>query len=176
MANEWQIERNAEIEGSWVNVLKMVFICSKIALIASLLTLAIILRIKKKGTFDGASFMIFVDICIMIGLIFFEFGQKFIFAFFIMILVSNYVNFMCFTLMLRNLPTPEGKFLKDKTRWYFIGMHVLYAACIGMSFTKTLGPFCKSDMLYPPVLSMAQCLFILNAITHIVFHKKDYWL
>jgi hypothetical protein len=120
--------------------------------------------------------MLGVNICVLLGLFAFELGTKYIAAFFIMIFTANYINFLGFNILVRNLRTPEGKYLKVRTNPYFITMNLLYFIIACLSFTAKFGPFCKATNMYPYVLSFAELLLVVNAIYHHYLHYKKYFL
>lgn len=123
------------------------------------------------------TFMLVLNIIILLGMIAFETGRQFIFAFFFLIYFANYINFLGFNYMVRHLKTPEGPQLKKNTNPYFIVMNILYLFVFAMGFTARFGPFCeKGGKLYPPCLNFAAYLFVINATYHCYLHYRGYYL
>lgn len=154
-ASEEDLENSKGVMGHWMEIIKVVFIGLKVAFICTLMTLAIAARRKKTGTYDKVAALLIINIIVLIGMFFFEIGTKFIAAFFLMIYIANYINFLGFNFLTRNLRTPEGKYLKKKMNPYFITMNVLYIIVAGLSFVEYFGPWCTGKKVYPPVLSFA---------------------
>lgn len=135
-----------------------------------MLTFCIIARRKKQGYFDGVTVMLIVNIVVLLGLLAFEFGTEYIAGFWIMILASNYLNFIGFTMLLRHLPTPERHVLRKKTNIYLVVMNLLYIVLLSMFFFHDFGPWCDSAHLYPQAMYYLQYVFALNAIFHYYLH------
>ena len=94
-----------------------------------------------------------------------------------LIFCANYINFMGFQIILRNLPGAAGRRLKKRTQWYFVGMNCLYALTLLLAFVPRFGPTCTADKMYPPVMNWTSCLFIVNYIFHLVINcNKGYYL
>ena len=67
--------------------------------------------------------------------------------------------------------------MRERTKWYFRVMYVLYALTLGLAFVPRFGPTCTADKLYPPCMNWTACLFIVNFIFHcVVSCRKDYFL
>jgi hypothetical protein len=154
----------------------MALIFAKICFIILLITCAIKTKRSKNRQYDLAFFMLVVDILVLIGLVVFELGVKYIAVFFAMIFIANYINFLGFNILVRNLNTPEGKELKNRTNPFFITMNLLYIIVACLSFTVTFGPVCKKQKLYPMILSFVELLLVINAVYHIFMHYKKYYL
>ena len=176
MATDDDIEASKGVMGHWMEIIKVVFIGLKVAFICTLMTLAIIARRKKHGRYDLVAGMLCVNISVLVGMFFFEIGTKYIAAFFVMIFAANYINFLGFNILTRNLRTPEGKYVKQKTNPYFITMNVLYVIVAGLCFVEYFGPWCTGKKMYPPVLSFAELLLIINAVYHNYLHYNNYFL
>lgn len=98
-------------------------------------------------------------------------------VFFALILLANYFNFLGFWLILRNLPAIQGRHLRKRTKFYFVSMHVIYLAIIGMAFVPGFQPLCTDERAYPYVMTWASFLFIVNYAFHCVLNwKKEYFL
>lgn len=132
--------------------------------------MCIIRRRQKMGYFDKVTFMLVLYIIVLLGLLAFEFGTEYIAGFWIMILVSNYINFMGFTMLLRHLPTPERHVLRRKTNVYMVLMNCVYVLLLAMFFFHKLGPWCDSENLYPHAMYFLQYIFVINAVFHWVLH------
>lgn len=117
-----------------------------------------------------------VNIIILITLLFFDLGQKFIAGFYLLVFFQNYINFLGFNYLVRKLRTPERKLLRKKTNLYFLVMNTLYLINFILTFTKKYGPWCTQTNLYPPVLDFTAILFIFNAMFHFYAHYNGYWL
>ena len=103
--------------------------------------------------------------------------SKYIAGFFVLIIMSNYFNFVGFYKILKNLPGEPGLRLRERTSWYFITMNVLYAATLGLAFVPRFGPTCTSEKVYPACMNWTACLFIINFVFHWVINcRKDYFL
>jgi hypothetical protein len=138
--------------------------------------LAIRARYKKLGHFDFVSGMLCFNIITMIGLFCFEFGTKYIFAYFCMIYILNYINFVGCNMLMRRLPTAEGPMLAKKTNVYFYTMNVLYIVILILVAIPGVGPFCKANAIYPYVFTCLESLTLINAAAHHYMHYKKYWL
>jgi len=68
---------------------------------------AIYYRRKKFGRYDGVTAMLVINIFVLLGLLAFEFGTKYIFGYFALVLLANYCNFLGFMIMVRGIKTPE---------------------------------------------------------------------
>lgn len=121
--------------------------------------------------------MLCFNIIVMVGLFCFEFGNKYIFAYFIMISILNYINFIGCNMLMRRLPTPEGDMLNKKTTPYFICMNIGYVLVLIVALIPApFGPFCLANALYPYCFTCIEGLLIVNAIAHHYMHYKKYWL
>lgn len=175
-ATQDEIDQADAVDRHWVEYVKTVFIMIKLGFVCVLLAFAIIARRKKRGHLDVVSILLFCNIAVLIGMFFFEIGTKYIPAFYFMILIANFCNFLGCNMLFRRLPTPEGPVLKRRTQWYFWTMIALYVLCFAFGFTEALGPTCKSTQLYPFVLTFAEGLFVLNAAYHYYLHFFGYFL
>jgi len=113
----------------------------------------------------------------LIGLIALDMTTKYIFGYFILILASNYFNFLGFYKILDTLGGAPGEALRQKTGWYFRIMNGLYALTLLLAFVPTFGPYCTSEKVYPPCMNWAASLFLINFVFNCVIScKKDYFL
>jgi len=102
---------------------------------------------------------------------------KIIPAFFVLILLANYFNFIGFHYILKNLPTSQGRALRRKTKAYFLTMHALYAIVVFIACMPNLHPLCSEDKKYPRVMMWLSFLFLVNYCFHwYIFCKKDEYL
>ena len=115
-------------------------------------------------------------IIILIALICFDLGTKYIAGFYILVFFSNFINFLGLNYLVRNLKSPERKLLRRKTNFYFMVMNVLYMMNFVMTFTAGYGPWCNSERLYPAVMNYSAWLFVINFVFHCYMHKNNYWL
>ena len=98
-------------------------------------------------------------------------------VFFVLILLANYFNFIGFWYILRTLPCMEGRVLRRRTKFYFVTMNCLYVALIGVAFIPGMKPLCTDEKAYPYVLTLAQVLFVINYLFHlVVYNKKAYFI
>jgi hypothetical protein len=133
-------------------------------------------RRKKFGHFDFVTLLLCLNIAIILGLFAYEVGTKYIFGFFIMNFISNYINFMGFYMVIYQMRTPENKDLRARTRWYLITGNVLYALILVAACTPWFGPICKNDKLYPPVMSWSEIIQVLNVTYQYYLHCNGYFL
>jgi len=138
----------------WFHYLKLCMVVLKVGLICTMMTTGIVKRRLKHGKFDSVTALFISYIVILLGLCAFEFGTAYIFAFFILFAAANFLNFVAFMVMLRHLKTPERHIMRKHTNAYLIVMSLLYVAIFILCIFRPFGPFCKSESLYPPVLSM----------------------
>jgi len=59
---------------------------------------------------------------------------------------------------------------------YFIIMNSLYGVVAALSLNETLGPFCRVNQAYPPVMSLAAVLFWINTIFHYYLEVNSYFI
>ena len=154
----------------------MCFLVVKITLLTTFFTITIVARRKKFGHFDFVTLLLALNIIMILGLFAWELGTKYIWAFFVMNLFSNYINFMGFYMVLYQMRTPENKAIRDRCRWYLITGHVLYGLIIVAACTPWFGPFCRSSKLYPPVLSWSEIIQVLNVSYQYYLHCNGYFL
>lgn len=159
-----------------MEIFKKCFVVFKCSLLSIFFILAIRARYKKLGHFDFVSFMFCVNIIVLIGLLSFEFGIHYIYAYLLMIFAANYVNFIGFNMLVRRLPTPEGAMLRRKTNCFFIIMNILYFTAVGLIFVPAFGPMCTASKLYPFIFTYVESLLVLNGLYHHYLHYKKYWL
>lgn len=86
--------------------------------------------------------MLFSFVVILVALIAFDLGTKYIAGFYILVFLSNYINFLGLNYLVRKLRSPERKILRKKTNFYFLCMNILYMINFVMTFTKSYGPWC----------------------------------
>lgn len=86
--------------------------------------------------------MMSVNIIILLALVFFDVGAKYIAGFYLIVFFQNYINFLGFNYLVRKLRTPERKLLRKKTNLYFLVMNMLYLVNFIMTFTVNYGPWC----------------------------------
>lgn len=120
--------------------------------------------------------MMTVNIILLFAVIAFDLGTKYIAGFYILVFFSNYINFLGFNYLVRKLRTPERKLLRKRTNLYFLIMNSLYIICFLMTLSENYGPWCTPKRLYPPVMTFASILFVLNAAMHFFMHSQGYWL
>lgn len=97
---------------------------------------AILVRLRTHGKHDQITIMMACNIIILIALIAFDLGTKYIAGFYILVFFSNFINFLGFNYLVRKLKTPERKLLRKRTNLYFLLMNMMYIVCFFMSFTN----------------------------------------
>lgn len=137
---------------------------------------AIHYRYRKNQQFDQLCYMCACFIIILIALICFDLGTKYIAGFYILVFFSNFINFLGLNYLVRKLKSPERKLLRRKTNFYFMVMNVLYMMNFVMTFTAGYGPWCNQERLYPAVMNYSAWLFVINFVFHCYMHKNNYWL
>lgn len=120
--------------------------------------------------------MLLVNILILISVLVFDMTIKYIFGFFLLIFISNYFNFLGFNYLVRNLDTDDAHTLKSRTNVYFVLMNCAYLVTFGLSFVVWFGPWCSSDNLYPPVLTICALLYWGNCGYHYYLNAQGYHL
>jgi hypothetical protein len=162
---------------SWIEIGKIIFIGIKVTFISYLMICAILFRRRKLASFDLITVLLSANICVLIGMFFFEICTKYIPIFFVLILFANYINFSSFNLLLRHFRSPERAALQKRTKPFFIIINLGYLFCIALAFTETYGPRCKQPgSMYPECLTLAEILLVLNAMYHVYLYCQDYYL
>jgi hypothetical protein len=136
----------------------MIYLTIKVGLLSVLFIITIISRKKKFGNFDFVTVLLSLNIIFLCGLYAWEVGTKYIFGFFIMNFLSNYINFMSFYMVIYQMRTPEHEDMVKRVRWYVITGHIIYGGILIAACIPRFGPYCRSDKLYPPVLSWSEIL------------------
>ena len=124
------------------------------------------------------TFLLLIFCVLLLGLMTMDLSAKIIPAFFILILVANYVNFLGFWQMLRHIPVVKGhRSLLKRTRLYFVIMNILYLAVGLAACLPKFAPICRPFKTYPYVMSWASLLFIVNYFFHLyIFCNIDFFL
>jgi hypothetical protein len=94
----------------------------------------------------------------------------------LLIYTANYINFLGYNVLIRNIKTSEGPELRKRTNPYFITMNLIYLLNFGLAFTQFFGPWCTSNNLYPPCLTIAACLYWTNYAYHSYLSKNSFFL
>lgn len=175
-ATPYELQLAEKEKTGWFHYLKLCLVVVKISLISSMMMTGVVKRRLKTGKFDAVTALFLSYITVLIGLLAFEFGKQYIFAFFILFAAANFLNFTAFMVMLRHLRTPERAEMKKHTNAYLIVMILLYVAICVFCCFRMFGPFCLSHSLYPPVMSMLAAMYVINAIFHHVMHWNHYFL
>jgi hypothetical protein len=81
-------------KSGWFRILKSILVVAKISLISSMMITGVVKRRVKTGKFDLITALFLTYCLVLIGLLAFEFGQHYIFAFFILFGAANYLNFL----------------------------------------------------------------------------------
>ena len=108
----------------------------------------------------------------MLGVVAFDLTKKYIFAFFLLIYAANYVKFLGYNVMIRNVKIAEGPMLKQRTNLFFIIMNIAYLVNFCLAFTEFFGPWCTPNNLYPPCLTIAALLYWANYFQHLYLQRK----
>lgn len=116
------------------------------------------------------------NLSICIGIIIFDLTGQVIWGLFVLLYAANWINFLGFNILIRNIKLPGGIFLRHKTTPFFITMNVVYLANGCCAFIKWYGPFCDQSQIYPPCMTVASGLYLVNACYHFYLHKNDYYL
>lgn len=160
----------------WLHTTKDILVCVKVFVICFLMISAIVHRRAKYGLCNPVTYMLLINIFVLIGLLVFEFTTKYIVGFFALVMLANYCNFMGFMIMIRHCDTPEVVDLRKHTNVYLVVMNILYAATIALAFTNKFGPYCVASRLYPACMNFTNGLFIINCMYHHYMHANNYWL
>jgi len=78
-------------------------------------------------------------------------------------------------LIVKGLVEENLKASQTRSKYFFI-MNLFYAIVAGLSFNKTLGPFCSFNQAYPPVMSLTAVLFWINTIFHFYLEANGYFM
>jgi len=176
-ASDAELDAAEEQEKHWMHIVKVVFIVGKIGFVAFMMAFAAKMYYSKYRKCTMIPIMLCFYIICLIILIALDMTRKYIAGFFVLIFLSNYFNFLGFYKILDSLPGAPGVALRQKTKYYFITMNVLYGLTLASAFVPRFGPFCTADKVYPACLNWTACLFIINFIFHVVIDcKKDYFL
>ena len=175
-ATNEELEAEEETKKHWVHWMKIIFIVGKIMIVVVMMAIASCVYYSKfKKCTMIPILLTFYSICLVL-LIVLDMYKKLIAGFFILIFFSNYFNFVGFYKILDHLPGQAGIQLRDKTRWYFIVMNVLYALTLLLAFIPMFGPECRANKVYPACMNWTANLFIINFIFHCVIkYNKDYF-
>lgn len=102
----------------------------------------------------------------MYGVVLFDMTVQYIFAFFLLVYCANYINFLAYNVLIRNVKTEEGPKLKLLTNPYFITMNVVYVLNAALALTEWYGPWCDIH-IYPPCMTVAAALYWANYFYHL---------
>lgn len=171
-----QFSLEQQVLNSWGQLAKQIFVTAKVVSVCYLLMDAILSKVNKNGSHDQITIMMMANMIILLAMVFFDFGAKYIAGFYAIVFAQNYINFLGFNYLVRKLRTPERKLLRKKTNFYFLVMNLLYFTCFLMSFSSKYGPWCTDSILYPPVMNFTAVLFVFNAVFHFYMHYNKYWL
>ena len=157
-----------------MSYVKIGLVLLKIGAIIAMFCLGIRAHQKRSGC-TIATFILAAYSAVLVGLIVLDLTTKYIAGYFVLILFSNYLNFLGLIVIMRNLPTREGLGLKKETDIYAWCMHGLYILCIILTIF-VIRPKCTHHKVYPMSLNWACCLFLINAIYQFVQHYRNYGL
>lgn len=101
---------------------------------------------------------------------------RYIPVFYFLIYTANYVNFLGFNVLIRNLKLEEGNKIKQNTNTFFISMNIVYLLNVLCSFILWYGPYCEVGRVYPPCMTCANVLVWVNYFYHLYLTHKDYYL
>lgn len=134
---------------SYLHWFKLIFVFGKVIVICLMMIAAIRARLRKNGKHDQLTYMFIAFIIILMSLIAFDLGTKYIWGFYLLVFFSNYINFLGLNYLVRKLNSPERKILRRRTNFYFMLMNLLYMFNFVMTFTESFGPWCTKTHLYP---------------------------
>lgn len=106
----------------------------------------------------------------------FDLTTQYIFAFFLLIYTANYINFLGYNVLIRRIKTVEGPELQKRTNLYFYSMNVLYIVNFLAALNSWYGPWCTPRNLYPPCMTFAALLYVINYFYHVYMNRHDYFL
>ena len=173
---ETELEKQDQVLGSWFQFFKQTFVSIVALLLAYKLFRAAHHQTQRDNQTSPISQLFLLDIVVLLALIVFDIGKRYIYTLHFLVLAQNYINFVSFQLLLTDLRSPERRILRLKTNLYFLAVNLLYFGCFLMSFSASLGPYCQPGHVYPFVMKCSACLMLLNALAHHYFEKKDFFL
>lgn len=148
--------------------------CIKVAVVTFLTLQALKSRHEKHGKrVDLVQLLLVANVSIMYAVILFDLTVQYIFAFFLLVYSANYLNFLAYNVLVRNVKTAEGPLLRSKTNTFFVLMNVIYIANFGFAFFEWYGPWCTPNNIYPPCLTIAACLYWCNYFFHRFYLQKN---
>lgn len=166
---------------SWVPmfalVMKMTILSIKLGIITWISLQAYTIRHKKfGGKFDLISLVLLLNVTILLSVAAVDLTVRYISVFFALIYLANYVNFVAYNVLIRNVKLEEGNKLKQNTNPFYIFMNCVYLVNFLCSFILWYGPFCEVGRIYPPCMTTANVLVWVNYIYHLWLTHKDYYL
>ena len=167
-------DKLTDYEGGWGSYVKVGIIILKIGFIILMMLLGIRAHHRRSGCTISIAILAAYSV-VLVGMIVLDLTVKFIAGYFILILFSNYLNFLGLMVILRNVPTLEGAKLRKDTQLYYWIMHGLYGLCVLVT-AFWLRPKCIHEKVYPVCLNFACCLFLINAGYQFVQHYRGYGL
>jgi len=163
-----------DYEGGWGSYVKIGVIILKVAFIVCMMVLGVIAHQKRAGC--TAATPILLSYCVvLVFMCVLDLTTKWIFLFFILIVIANYLNFIGLIMILRNVPTHEGHVLKARTTIYMWIMNALYAVLVILAIF-VVPPVCQHKQVYPYVMNWAAILFLVNAAYNFVMYYLNFGL
>jgi hypothetical protein len=91
--------------------------------------------------------------------------------------MANYVNFLGYNIIMRNIQSESGRVLRRKTDPFFYGISGVYIINLLLALCSWFyGPWCAPRNLYPPCMTMAAVLYWCNYLYHVHLRKHNYFL
>jgi len=107
-------DQNTHYEGGWGHYVKIGLIILKIGIIILMMLLGIRAHHRRSGCSVTIAILGAYSV-VLVGMIVLDLTVKYIAGYFILILFSNYLNFLGLMVVLRNVPTSEGAKLRKDT-------------------------------------------------------------
>lgn len=87
---------STEYHKGWFHTIKLIVLILKVVIVSYLTMKAMHLRHKKYLKVDTVQFLLVGNVAILIGVLIFDLTKKYILAFFLLIYLANYINFLGF--------------------------------------------------------------------------------
>ena len=111
----------------------------------------------------------------MIGILIFDSIARYLLLFYFLILSSNACSYLSLLHVMRHYEVPEGTGLRNRVKYYFYVMNVIYVLMILAAFIPGFAPACSNISTYPTILSLCNVLFLVNACFFWVMYKEDFF-
>lgn len=161
------------------SIVIVVLVLLKISIIVILLAIGIQaywMKPTQMPNRKGIIVLMVFMIIILIGLLLFDLGTKYIFAYFLLQISVNYTTMCALYLLLKNVEVSPGLTLSKKFRWFFILMNLCFIIEISLAFIPSVGAFCTTDRPYPRVISNLPILIGSTLVFAVYLKCKDFYL